>query len=189
MGCKVLHFQFRNGTCMIHGERVLIRPVERGDLTLLDAWANDVAANGEYNTFGLRPMNGMEGPFSQTGLLDDRSASLVVATLSGTQIGTMSYHQQRYGPNTGSIAYMIGLSIAASERGKGYGSEAQRLLARYLFDTYPIARVEASTDITNIPEQRALEKAGFVREGVLRQAQWRAGTWHDLMVYSKLRGE
>lgn len=64
MGCKVLHFQFRNGTCMIHGERVLIRPVERGDLTLLDAWANDVAANGEYNTFGLRPMNGMEGPFS-----------------------------------------------------------------------------------------------------------------------------
>lgn len=58
-----------------------------------------------------------------------------------------------------------------------------------IFDTFPIARVEASTDITNIPEQRSLEKAGFTREGVLRKAQWRAGEWHDLIVYSKLRGE
>ena len=37
--------------------------------------------------------------------------------------------------------------------------------------------------------QRALEKAGFTREGVLRKAQWRNGDWHDLVVYSKLRGE
>ena len=50
-------------------------------------------------------------------------------------------------------------------------------------------RVEASTDITNLAEQRALEKAGFTREGVLRKAQWRAGDWHDLVVYSLLRGE
>jgi RimJ/RimL family protein N-acetyltransferase len=38
-------------------------------------------------------------------------------------------------------------------------------------------------------EQRALEKAGFTREGVLRQAQWRSGGWHDQVMYSKLRGE
>ena len=50
-------------------------------------------------------------------------------------------------------------------------------------------RVEASTDITNSAELRALEKAGFTREGVLRKAQWRNGDWHDLVVYSKLRGE
>jgi aminoglycoside 6'-N-acetyltransferase len=50
-------------------------------------------------------------------------------------------------------------------------------------------RVEASTDVTNLPEQHALEKAGFTREGILRKAQWRGGSWHDLMVYSKLRGE
>ena len=67
--------------------------------------------------------------------------------------------------------------------------EAQELLAGYLFSVYPIMRVEASTDITNRAEQRALEKAGFTREGVLRKAQWRNGDWHDLVVYSKLRGE
>jgi aminoglycoside 6'-N-acetyltransferase len=50
-------------------------------------------------------------------------------------------------------------------------------------------RVEAQTDVTNLAEQRALEKAGFTREGVLRKAQWRGGAYHDLVVYSKLRGE
>ena len=47
--------------------------------------------------------------------------------------------------------------------------------------------VEASTDITNGAERRALEKAGFTCDGVLRKAQWRNGDWHDLVVFSKLR--
>jgi aminoglycoside 6'-N-acetyltransferase len=32
-------------------------------------------------------------------------------------------------------------------------------------------------------------QAGFTREGVLRSAQWRGGAWHDLVIFSKLRGE
>jgi RimJ/RimL family protein N-acetyltransferase len=52
-----------------------------------------------------------------------------------------------------------------------------------------VQRVEASTDVENVAEQRSLEKAGYQREGVLRRAQYRAGDWHDLVVYSVLRGE
>ena len=85
--------------------------------------------------------------------------------------------------------YNIGIDIDPAHRRRGYGAEAQSLLARYLFDTYTIERVEASTDIENIPEQRALERAGFTREGILRRAQWRAGAWRDVCIYSKLRGE
>ena len=72
-------------------------------------------------------------------------------------------------------------------RGLGYGTEAQRLLADYLFVNTEVNRVEASTDVQNFAEQRALEKAGFTRDGVLRGAQYRAGGWHDLAVYSILR--
>ncbi len=104
-------------------------------------------------------------------------------------VGDVSYHQVRYGPNEGSVAYNMGITIATAHRGKGYGAEAQQLLATYLLATYPVMRIEASTDVANTAEQRALEKAGFTREGVARKAQWRAGKWHDLVVYSKLRGE
>lgn len=50
-------------------------------------------------------------------------------------------------------------------------------------------RIQASTDVTNVAEQRALEKAGFTREGVLRGAQFRDGSWHDLFLYSLLRSD
>jgi RimJ/RimL family protein N-acetyltransferase len=174
---------------MIKGERIVLRPVERDDLPTLQSWTNDEDANGSYNMFGLEGRQGMERGFGETGLIDERHGMLVVATLAGELAGTMSYHQVKYGPNSGSRAYNIGISLLAAHRGNGYGPEAQRLLAGYLFQTYPVARVEAATDITNIAEQRALEKAGFTREGVLRKAQWRAGDWHDLVVYSLLRGE
>lgn len=174
---------------MIKGELVALRPVERDDLSVLERWTNDADANGSYNMFGLQGRQGMDRGFGESGMIDERHGMLVIATLVGELVGTMSYHTVMYGPNSGSRAYNIGISLLAAHRGKGYGPEAQRLLAGYLLQTYPVARVEASTDITNIPEQRALEKAGFTREGVLRKAQWRAGEWHDLVVYSKLRGE
>lgn len=53
------------------------------------------------------------------------------------------------------------------------------LVAQYLFDRFSVHRVEAGTDVDNIAEQRALQRAGFRREGVARGAQWRAGGWHD----------
>ncbi len=50
-------------------------------------------------------------------------------------------------------------------------------------------RVEASTEIGNLAEQRALEKAGFTREGVLRGCAFQGGRWHDGVLYSMLRAE
>ena len=77
--------------------------------------------------------------------------------------------------------------ITAAARGQGIGSQAQRLIAEYLFEQTLVHRIEASTDVTNIAEQRALERAGFTREGILRGAQFRLGQWHDMVSYSKLR--
>jgi RimJ/RimL family protein N-acetyltransferase len=50
-------------------------------------------------------------------------------------------------------------------------------------------RIEASTDVSNVAEQKALERGGYVREGVLRQAQARADGQHDLFSYSLLRSD
>ena len=64
---------------------------------------------------------------------------------------------------------------------------AQRLLVRYLFAHTTAHRIEASTEADNLAEQRALEKAGFTREGICRAAGWRDGAWRDGVIYSILR--
>jgi RimJ/RimL family protein N-acetyltransferase len=92
-----------------------------------------------------------------------------------------------YGPNDESRALNIGVSLIPEARGQGHGAEAQRLLAELLFRLFDVERIEAMTDVDNIPEQRSLEKAGFVREGILRRAQFRARRYHDLVSYSILR--
>jgi RimJ/RimL family protein N-acetyltransferase len=117
----------------------------------------------------------------------DQGQLLVERIEDGAVIGDVGWHTVSYGPNEESRALNIGVSLSSDFRGRGYGAEAQRLLAEVLFDLYDIARIEASTDVANIAEQRSLEKAGFTREGVLRQAQFRAGDRHDLVSYSILR--
>lgn len=103
--------------------------------------------------------------------------------------GSVSWHAVHYGPNEGSRAWNIGIGLAPAARGHGVGTVAQRLLAEWLLRTTDVARVEASTDVTNVAEQRALERAGFTREGVLRSAQERVDGRHDLYSYSLLRSD
>ncbi|MFM1966322.1 MAG: hypothetical protein RL134_2047 [Actinomycetota bacterium] len=100
-------------------------------------------------------------------------------------IGTMSWHAIQYGPTIGSRAWSMGIALAPRWRGQGWGSIAQRLLSDHLLES--ACRVEASTDVDNIAEQRSLEKAGFEREGVLRRAQRRADGQHDLVMYARVR--
>jgi RimJ/RimL family protein N-acetyltransferase len=180
----------RTNLIMLHGEKIYLRPVRQDDLPILAARANDLAFLTEFNFFGLLRYHGLEKDFQEDGFLSQEHGTLVVVTCESEQVvGDIGYRQVRYGPGEASIAYNVGIALAPEHRGKGYGVEAQRLLAEYLFAVYPIMRVEASTDSTNRAELRALEKAGFKHEGVLRKAQWRNGAWHDLVVYSKLRGE
>jgi RimJ/RimL family protein N-acetyltransferase len=101
-------------------------------------------------------------------------------------IGTLSWHAVHYGPTVGSRAWSMGIALAPQWCGQGWGSLAQRLLGDHLLES--AHRVEASTDVDNVAEQRSLEKAGFHREGVLRGAQMRAdGRHHDLVMYARTR--
>jgi len=104
---------------------------------------------------------------------------------SVVDVGNMSCHSVWYGPTSGSRAVNIGIHVLAEFRGQGIGSSAQEMLAN-LLHTRGIVRVEASTDVENSAEKAALARAGFVCEGVLRQAQGRADGLHDLEVWSHI---
>lgn len=104
----------------------------------------------------------------------------------GVVVGDLSAHSRWYGPTAGSRAMSIGISIDEEHRGLGYGTIAQNMLAELLHER-GIVRIEASTDVTNIGEQRALHRAGFLLEGIVRGAQVRADGRHDLQMWSHLR--
>lgn len=170
-----------------------LRPATEADRAFLDRMASPAVA-GPFNTFPPDPRDGPDGPDGPEEDDELRAADVgagaALAVLDdGTPVADLSWFGTVYGPNQRSVAWKIGCTVDVPFRRRGYGSLAQRMLADQLFATTAAHRVEADTDVGNVAEQRALERAGFTREGVLRGAQYRAGTWHDLVLYSRLRGD
>jgi RimJ/RimL family protein N-acetyltransferase len=170
--------------------RLRLRFVTHAEAHLLhERFAHDP---GGFNDFGepskvVRPADQAEPP-PDGELRNAHNGVMWVERLDdGERLGTVQYRRTAYGPNLESMAWDIGIELLPEARGLGLGGEAQRLLADWLFETTSANRVEAQTDIENVAEARALEKAGFTRDGVLRGAQFRAGAYHDLVVYGRVR--
>ena len=173
----------------IAGTLVRLRDCTLADADMLDEW-NANRDIGGYNDFGPRdpvPRDVMgRGP-----LRNERNGTLIIERLSdGEPVGTIGWRLVTvYGPSPMSDAMQIGIEIIPGARSQGLGVDAQKLIAEYLFAASHVSRIEASTDSSNVAEQRAMEKAGYVREGTMRGAQFRAGDYHDLVYYSRLRSD
>ncbi len=169
------------------GATVRLVDVNPADVPLLEELR--AAQAGGFNDLGQERAIQPDAWVDERLRNDRRGTFFVERRRDGAIVGTIGYRRVTYGPNSESSAWMIGIDLIAEGRGQGLGTEAQRLLADWLFETTPVNRIEASTDADNLAETRSLEKAGFTREGIARGAQFRAGSYHDLVVFSRLRSD
>ncbi|GGV13149.1 alanine acetyltransferase [Streptomyces filipinensis] len=169
-------------------DEIALRPVTADDLDLFEREFNGPEGTGRYQWFGFGSAAGLRRQFAETGLLSPDGGMLSVAE-GGRTVGRVEWFASAWGRPATSTCWTLAIGLVPAAHGRGIGTRAQRLLAEYLFDHTRAERLQAWTDCANLAEQRALEKAGFVREGVLRSAQWRGGQWHDQVIFSMLRGE
>ncbi|KUH38607.1 MULTISPECIES: GNAT family N-acetyltransferase [Streptomyces] len=172
---------------MSHCDHVRLRPVAEKDLDLFERLHEDRAELGEHGFFGYRNPGQLRRQWAEHGFLSAQGGRLTIAADDDRFVGEVQWHEVLQGP--ASPCWNIGVSLLTAERGKGYGKQAQRQLVEYLFAHTKVNRIEASTEVVNVAEQRALEGAGFTREGILRGACFRAGAWRDMVLYSVLRAE
>jgi RimJ/RimL family protein N-acetyltransferase len=166
-----------------------LRAPQIADAAVLERQNVGPEESGEHNWHGFRPPGHYARRISQGEVIRDDGGLLVVVDDEGQVVGDVSWIRVSNGPPPHGYGWNIGIWIVPDARGRGHGTRAQELLAEYLFATTYLERVEASTESENVGEQKALEKAGFTREGVLRRACFRDGQWRDMVLYSKLRGE
>jgi RimJ/RimL family protein N-acetyltransferase len=174
---------------MIKGSKILLRPIEDKDWATIEVWGKDQNALwGPYQRFQLDHVPQLRQAYQKMGLLARTSGFLLVETIQSQEIvGFVRYTLIPY-PDADMPYPEIGFGIPEkSAQGKGYAKEAVKLLVEYLFAGYPVERIMAFTDAENIPAQSVLEKNGFEREGQLRRAMFRAGSWHDILIYGRLR--
>jgi RimJ/RimL family protein N-acetyltransferase len=108
---------------------------------------------------------------------------------SGELLGTMVWRTLPYGDTVNGTAWNVGIHLLPVVRGRGVSTAAGRLLIRHLFQSTDAYRLEANTDVTNVPGRRGLEKIGFQCEGVTRGVQLRGGKRRDMFLYSLIRSD
>ncbi|MFL6291342.1 MAG: GNAT family N-acetyltransferase [Thermoanaerobaculia bacterium] len=142
-------------------------------------WLADLPRDGSYEAFRDWIAQTMSRPASLT------FALLLVET--GEPVGVSGYLEIR--PEHRGIE--IGRTwIGKAYQGSRVNPESKLLLFRHAFETLGALRVQLKTDLRNLHSQRAIEKLGAVREGVLRKYQIRSnGEVRDTVMYSVLADE
>ncbi|MAO17193.1 MULTISPECIES: GNAT family N-acetyltransferase [Flavobacteriaceae] len=84
----------------------------------------------------------------------------------------------------------IGLTwISEKYQGKGINQKVKGILLTFLFEELKINKVEFRTRGDNLKSQRALNKIGATKEGVLRELIFRNGKYIDVVYFGILASE
>lgn len=169
------------------GDRVTLRPVDEGDLSLFARWMND----GEvtyYMFTGQRPATRaqigeevrrqVESPVNTVFTVEERP--------SGLAIGVAGLYDIHPTARKAEFRVLIGEKRCWN---KGYGTEVTELLTFYGFDRLNLNRVWLGVIDENAGAVRAYQKAGFRVEGRLREELYRNSRYYDSIRLSILRSE
>jgi ribosomal-protein-alanine N-acetyltransferase len=166
---------------------IRLRPVTENDLAMFRRFRTEPGLIG-LDWAGFQDTQAVGRRFAEDGYLGVEDSRLMVEVAEeGTAAGLLSW---RSGCYAGMANYWeIGIALLPEWRGRGIGWRAQAMLCDYLFEHTPVQRIQAGTHPENIAEQKALVKAGFQLEGVIRACEFRAGRWRDGYLYSRLRDD
>jgi RimJ/RimL family protein N-acetyltransferase len=157
-------------------------PADQADFA---RWSQDADYLRLLDDDPIRPL--AEAAFGSFANPNDSDSYFHLRTLEAdTLIGFVVLHGIKWPGGSALLAMGIG---EPTYRGKGYGSEALRLILRYGFMELGLHRVGLTVLAYNTAAIRAYERVGFVREGCTRQAVLRQGMRHDLLAYGILREE
>jgi len=167
----------------LRGERVHLVPVDKR-LHLDNAlrWMNDPdVVQFLMLTTGVTP--GMEEEWMDR--VQKRDTEFVWAILdeAGRHIGFSGIHAINWRLRLGTTGTLIGEKSAWR---KGYGTDAMRVRSKFAFETMNLHRLQSESRIDNIGSQRALERAGYRREGIARKKLFWGGRWYDTVLYAIL---
>lgn len=113
-------------------------------------------------------------------------AAFAIELLKNHQlVGSISFKKIEKKHDRAEIGYWIGIS----HWGHGYATEAVKSIVDFGFDRLNLNRIYAQHFHTNPASGKVLMKAGFSREGVLRQHVVRFGEVKDCICYSILKNE
>jgi RimJ/RimL family protein N-acetyltransferase len=173
---------------MLRGEKVLLRARQDSDISVLEAELHgdvETWSRGDSRPWRPLPPGSADSPFRVTDWQADPARFSVVELASDELAGDAVL----WGVDQHNRSAHLGISLRPSFRGQGLGTDVVRVLCRYGFETRGLNRLQVDTLSDNEGMLLAATRAGFTREGQLRQAGWVNGAFADEVVLGQLAAE
>jgi RimJ/RimL family protein N-acetyltransferase len=172
----------------IMGERVALGPLRKDLVPTYHRWVNDF---GTLRTLGVLPapmlLEQEERWFArQAEGQGDTISFTIYVRATWRPIGNTSLMDVDRVNRGATFGILIGEPDA---RGKGYGTEATRLMLDYAFTAQGLHSVQLNVFEYNLGGIRAYQKAGFKEVGRCRQAHFMGGRFWDVVIMDCLATE
>lgn len=164
------------------GRRVRVRGIEPADWSAFMQF--DGYAEHQRSVDGIYPPRSAEGYRAwareqAVALVAGDCFQLAIETVDGGElVGSLSTHGAD--PRAGRFGYGIGIGGAHQRR--GYATEAVALLLRFMFGERRYHKCEARIYAYNEASLALHRRFGFVEEGRLRDHEFFAGWYHDVII-------
>ena len=171
----------------LEGRLVVLRRHVPANLRAFERWYSDpqVARLTRYQDGPMRREE-IERFFAARVVGNDSLALAIHERGTDRLVGTCAFSQ--LDPENGSALYHITIG-EKDVWGRGYGTEATRLMLDHAFATLGLHRVALAVFEFNERAIRAYRTCGFVVEGRARESIWRDGRWWDELAMSVLASE
>ncbi|MBR6771633.1 MAG: GNAT family N-acetyltransferase [Lachnospiraceae bacterium] len=165
----------------IEGEKVFLRPMEEQDTGNIVRWRNSsrVRCCFIYRE-DFTPESHQK--WTDTMIHTGRAIQFILCEKESRRpVGSVYFRDIDDKKQEAEYGIFIGEESAA---GRGYGSEAARLAVEYAFKQLGLEKVVLRVFTDNIPAIKSYEKAGFVKEGILKAVECSDGERKDMFFMS-----
>lgn len=173
---------------VLEGERVLLRPMTREDGPAIVAAASDGKLWELFYTH-IPSGDDVEDYLDVAVQQRDYGRAMpfvVIDKRDGRLVGATRYLRM----NEAALRLEIGATFyAKSVQRSAINSECKLLLLSRAFEVMGCQCVQIRTDFFNFASQRAIERLGAKRDGILRNHAFMRGRMRDIVVYSILATE
>lgn len=153
---------------ILRNKRIILRPVTDADCTpTYVAWLQDSNVNQFLETrWSEQNIDTIRAFVQKMSVSEDNFLFAIRVRTTGTHIGNIKIGPINRNHGYADISYFIG---DRQYWGKGFATEAIKLVTKFAFEVLQLYRVQAGAYERNIGSIRALQKAGFCQEGCLRK--------------------
>lgn len=167
----------------MRGKNVILRPIRKNDLSILNTWKNDEELY-MYLGGGYQPVSEDQQEKWMDSMIDmtGNNRRFMILNTDETPIGMVGLYDINWIHRTCEIGIYIG---DKAFRGKGCATEACRIIETFALEYLNLRKIKLKVVSDNFSAQNMWQKLGYVKIGEYKRERYIKGRYCDLTLMEK----